>query len=84
MANMIKRGGGITDILLIDDSPQKNDYYTLHVEFETVDSMGANLINSCLEVMGIELIQLLKSNYAEENSEPELIMIVLLQLMLNV
>ena len=56
MANMEARGGGIYDIILKKNVHQKNDYYVIHVDFETVDSMGANLINTCLEAMGYELI----------------------------
>jgi len=47
--SMRKRGGGITDILLRHKSDQLKDYYQLHCTFETLDAMGANFINSCLE-----------------------------------
>ncbi|ESU21042.1 hydroxymethylglutaryl-CoA reductase, degradative [Flavobacterium enshiense DK69] len=47
--NMQKRGGGILDIELRDKTSELEDYYQLHVNFETKDSMGANFINSCLE-----------------------------------
>lgn len=49
--NMRKRGGGIQSIQLIDLREEMNDYYQLNVTFDTVDSMGANFINSCLEEM---------------------------------
>ncbi len=48
-ANMVKRGGGILDIELRDKTEVIEDYYQLHLTFDTVDSMGANFINSCLE-----------------------------------
>ncbi|MDO9038035.1 MAG: hydroxymethylglutaryl-CoA reductase, partial [Lutibacter sp.] len=48
--NMRKRGGGILDIELRDKTADLQNYYQLHVTFETADSMGANFINSCLEV----------------------------------
>ncbi|MCE2613155.1 hydroxymethylglutaryl-CoA reductase, degradative [Flavobacteriaceae bacterium D16] len=48
-ANMEKRGGGITQIELRDKSKELPDYYQLHCTFETLDAMGANFINSCLE-----------------------------------
>ena len=48
-ANMIKRGGGILDIQLVDMRHEIEDYFQLKATFETVDSMGANFINSCLE-----------------------------------
>jgi len=47
--NMIKRGGGITDIKLRDKTDTLERYYQLHCTFETLDAMGANFINSCLE-----------------------------------
>lgn len=47
--NMEKRGGGIRDIVLRDKTDALDNYYQLHATFNTVDSMGANFINSCLE-----------------------------------
>uniref|UniRef100_UPI00404A5D8B hydroxymethylglutaryl-CoA reductase, degradative n=1 Tax=Gelidibacter sp. TaxID=2018083 RepID=UPI00404A5D8B len=47
--NMEKRGGGILDIQLIDKTDALEHYYQLHATFETLDAMGANFINSCLE-----------------------------------
>jgi hydroxymethylglutaryl-CoA reductase len=47
--NMEKRGGGILDIELRDKTKDINGYYQLHASFETVNAMGANFINSCLE-----------------------------------
>ncbi len=48
--NMTKRGGGILDIELRNKSDKLADYYQLHATFETLDAMGANFINSCLEL----------------------------------
>ena len=47
--NMEKRGGGVLDIILRNKTEALKGYYQLHCTFETVDSMGANFINSCLE-----------------------------------
>ncbi len=47
--NMVKRGGGISKIELRNKTSQLKDYYQLHCTFETMDAMGANFINSCLE-----------------------------------
>lgn len=47
--NMRNRGGGILDIMLKDFSEQEPGLMQLFATFETVDSMGANFINSCLE-----------------------------------
>jgi len=54
-ANMRERGGGIIDIELVDKTADIPDYYQINATFETVDSMGANFINSCLEEFAIEL-----------------------------
>ncbi|WP_292008294.1 hydroxymethylglutaryl-CoA reductase, degradative [Chryseobacterium sp.] len=51
-ANMRKRGGGILNIHLIDKTADLPHYYQLKASFDTVDSMGANFINSCLEQFG--------------------------------
>lgn len=47
--NMRERGGGILDIQLVDMRHEIDNYYQLKAEFDTIDSMGANFINSCLE-----------------------------------
>ncbi|WP_347924339.1 hydroxymethylglutaryl-CoA reductase, degradative [Pontimicrobium sp. SW4] len=47
--NMEKRGGGILNIELVDKTQDIPNYYQLHATFETLDAMGANFINSCLE-----------------------------------
>ncbi|WP_121906609.1 hydroxymethylglutaryl-CoA reductase, degradative [Ulvibacter antarcticus] len=47
--NMQKRGGGLIDIVLLNSTKALNGYYQLHCTFETLDAMGANFINSCLE-----------------------------------
>ncbi|UCG28811.1 MAG: hypothetical protein JSV24_05480 [Bacteroidales bacterium] len=53
--NMEKRGGGITDFEFVDMTHEIDNYYQLNVSFETVDSMGANFINSCLEEIALVL-----------------------------
>src|SRR3989338_443348 len=47
--NMRNRGGGIKDIVLKDLSDKEPGLMQLLATFETVDSMGANFVNSCLE-----------------------------------
>lgn len=47
--NMVKRGGGIKSIELIDFTNEINGLYQLRVHFDTCNSMGANFINSTLE-----------------------------------
>lgn len=71
--NMRKRGGGILDIELRDKTEELKNYYQLHVTFETADSMGANFINTCLEVIAkeferedIRIVMSILSNYVPE------------------
>ncbi|WP_010424974.1 hydroxymethylglutaryl-CoA reductase degradative, partial [Anaerophaga thermohalophila] len=49
-ANMEKRGGGIRGMKILP-LEEMQTIFQLEVYFETVDSMGANFINSCLEGM---------------------------------
>ena len=77
--NMRKRGGGIVDIELIDSTENLNDYYQLHVRFETADAMGANFINSCLEQLA-KTLQDQAANYApfsEHEKQIEVVMSIL-------
>ncbi len=48
-ANMDARGGGVLDIELVDMTHREPNYFQLKVSFDTVDSMGANFINTVLE-----------------------------------
>ncbi len=71
--NMQKRGGGIAEIELRNKTTDLDNYYQLHVTFETADSMGANFINSCLEAIAnsfkkeeIEIVMSILSNYVPD------------------
>ena len=73
--NMEARGGGIINIELINKTSKLKDYYQLHVSFETIDAMGANFINSCLEQIAssfknysfsIDIVMSILSNYVPE------------------
>ena len=73
--NMEARGGGILDIKLISKTAQLKGYYQLHVTFETMDAMGANFINSCLEQIAstfktcskeIHVVMSILSNYVPD------------------
>lgn len=50
-ANMEKRGGGIRSIDLVSGDGIPENYYRLEVGFDTIDSMGANFMNTCLEAI---------------------------------
>lgn len=67
--NMEHRGGGIIDFSLVDFTDKIDNYYQLLVTFDTVDSMGANFINSCLEEFASALEVFFKTNPVFENDE---------------
>lgn len=60
--NMVKRGGGILNIELRDLSDKEPGLMQLFCTFDTVQSMGANFINSCLE----QFAKTFKSWYQEQ------------------
>lgn len=78
-SNMEKRGGGILDVELIKMVDKIEDYYQLKVSFETVDSMGANFINSVLEEFARILKEFLVNSPLFEGDEKdcEIIMSIL-------
>jgi hydroxymethylglutaryl-CoA reductase len=49
--SMKARGGGLLELSLVDKSHILEGYFQVHATFETLDAMGANFINSCLEQM---------------------------------
>ena len=76
-SNMKKRGGGIIDIELINRTSDMKGYYQINVSFDTVDAMGANFINSCLEQISKSFKE--KSSLFEENKiQPDDILISIL------
>ncbi len=77
--NMEKRGGGINNIELRDLSDRIKGYYQLHCTFETLDAMGANFINSCLEQFAKTLKDqaLSYDTFTEEEKNIEVVMSIL-------
>ena len=77
--NMAKRGGGILDIEIIDKTIDIPNYYQLNATFDTVDSMGANFINSCLEQFSKTLKKeaISNSNFSNKEKNIEIIMSIL-------
>ena len=69
--SMERRGGGILNIELRNKSEDLPNYYQLHATFETLDAMGANFINSCLEqfatTLKYEALQFKDFNVEEKN-----------------
>ncbi|MCB0805724.1 MAG: hydroxymethylglutaryl-CoA reductase, degradative [Bacteroidales bacterium] len=78
-ANMEERGGGITDIELVDMTREIPGYFQIKATFETIDSMGANFINSCLEEFAAELKDFLAESpyFSEDEKHCEVIMSIL-------
>lgn len=76
-ANMEKRGGGITGMEILP-SPELSGTWQLKVSFETIDSMGANFINSCLEEMKAPFLEFFRSSEAhKKHAPPGIIMAIL-------
>jgi len=77
--NMVRRGGGITGIELVDMTDEMPGYYQLKSTFETVDSMGANFINSCLEDFAITLRNFIAESdfFQDAEREVEVVMSIL-------
>lgn len=78
-ANMRKRGGGILDLRIKNKTNLEPNFYQLEGTFNTVDSMGANFINSILE----EFSKVLENEIGDalelkpEDREVEIIMCIL-------
>lgn len=78
-AKMEERGGGVLDMDLLDFTNLEPDYYQIRAYFETVDSMGANFINSCLEEFGKQFIEKISASekFSAKEKEAEVVMCIL-------
>ncbi len=74
--NMERRGGGIKTIELRNKTGLLEGYYQLHATFETLDAMGANFINSCLEQFA-ETLKYEAQNYDGFNSKEKAITVIM-------
>jgi hydroxymethylglutaryl-CoA reductase len=77
--NMVLRGGGVSDIVLVEKTDLEPGYYQLQATFETCDSMGANFINSCLERFAKTLQEELAETtlLADEERQVQIVMSIL-------
>ncbi|GMN09948.1 hydroxymethylglutaryl-CoA reductase, degradative [Croceitalea sp. MTPC9] len=76
--SMEKRGGGVNAIELRNLSDKLSGYYQLHCTFETLDAMGANFINSCLEQFAKTLeVQADSSSIFSDDENIEIVMSIL-------
>lgn len=78
-AKMDERGGGVLDMEIFDFTDLEKDYYQLRAYFETVDSMGANFINSCLEEFGKLLQEKVQGSkqFSPDEKSLEIVMCIL-------
>jgi len=67
MTRMEKRGGGILSLELRDKTDLEENYYQLYCTFNTCDAMGANFINSVLEILGEKIKQKVDRAFSEDN-----------------
>jgi len=77
--NMNSRGGGLLNLSMVDKSHILPGYYYIHATFETLDAMGANFINSCLEKMAHTFENEAKGFevFKKEEVYPEVVMSIL-------
>ena len=78
-SNMNQRGGGILEIEILDKTSDIENYFQINSIFDTVDSMGANFINSCLEQFATTLEREAKiyNEFDDHEKEIEIIMSIL-------
>lgn len=78
-ANMEKRGGGILSVEFKDRTAAVSNYYQLELQFETCDSMGANFINSILEVSAgtLEMFLLEQEGFQDNERDFSIVMSIL-------
>jgi hydroxymethylglutaryl-CoA reductase len=65
-SNMVRRGGGILSLELMNETATIDHLYKLELKVETINSMGANFVNTCLEDIA-EALEL----YFTVDDEPE-------------
>lgn len=65
---MEARGGGVKSWKIEHRPEVMPDYFRLDVTFGTADAMGANFINTCLEVMGRALVQFTSEHNPESHT----------------
>jgi hydroxymethylglutaryl-CoA reductase len=77
--NMKKRGGGLLSLNLIDRTADEPGYYQLAAEFETCDAMGANFINSVLELLGRAFKEKVETafNFTADERQLQVVMAIL-------
>lgn len=75
--NMQERGGGLTELRLIDRTEDEPGYYQIWAEFNTCDAMGANFINSVLEELGQNFNLKVQEHFEGASKELQVVMAIL-------
>ncbi len=80
-ANMRQRGGGLLDLQWRDQFQHRGEcargHFQIWCEFETCDAMGANFINSALEMIGQRFIALARQKWGERARDLHMVMAIL-------
>ena len=74
---MRKRGGGILSMSLKDKTLDLKNYFQISVCFDTINAMGANFINSCLEKIAETLKNEFLKSSLNETCELNIIMSIM-------
>ena len=74
--SMERRGGGLKSLELINRTNTLEHYYQLHATFETLDAMGANFINTCLEQIAESWQRLYNEKASFKSADQELVVIM--------
>ena len=77
--SMIKRGGGLIDLSLTNESESLSDYYYIDARFNTADAMGAKLISIHALRRLPKPLGFLASNFGGfgQGEQPEVVMSIL-------
>ncbi|MEC8683135.1 MAG: hydroxymethylglutaryl-CoA reductase, degradative [Bacteroidota bacterium] len=74
--SMERRGGGLKSLELINKTNALEHYYQLNATFETLDAMGANFINTCLEQIAESCQRLYNEKASFKSADQELVVIM--------
>jgi len=76
-SSMVRRGGGILSLELVDATDTIDNLWKLELKVETINSMGANFINTCLEDMAEALDLFFAADKDPEGTKCQVAMAIL-------
>jgi hydroxymethylglutaryl-CoA reductase len=76
-ASMVHRGGGVLSVDLLDETSKLDHLYKIELKVDTVNSMGANFVNTCLEDIAESLELFFDSGQDSLNDKLQVIMAIL-------